>query len=145
MMQHMRHMLSRPLIVSLLVLLAACSMASVDNDAPVQVVREFVAAWEENDTSKILRLIEPSDWRMEMGPEIRSYTGMVDHLEFADPTYTLVDNTGDLAHVRLTSTVQYTLRDGNTGNLDIDVLLEVVRIDDAWYLRSLDMSELPGP
>jgi hypothetical protein len=123
-------------------LLAACGGATpADDEAAVQVVRDFVAAWEAGDTSSVLTLIEPAEWREEIGPEVRAYTGRIEQLRFENPSYELVDNTGEVAHVRLRGTLNYRLRESGTGEQEVDILVEVAKIDGSWYVRGVDLFE----
>lgn len=127
-------------------LLVGCGASEpIDNEAPVQTVRDFVAAWEARDTSQILSLVEPAEWRDEISPEVRSYTGLLAALEFENPTYTLVENTGENAQVQFQSLVRYTLQDQRSGEVEIDVILELVKVEKNWYLQNLDLTNAGQP
>jgi hypothetical protein len=142
--QHVQIMRFWCIIPLLLVTLAACALPGTapDNTGPLQVAQQFVKALEDRDVSGVLALIEPADWRKEIGPELRSYVGYVERIHFRDPRYAVAKNDGDQASIRLTGTLEYSLRDGPAGERPVDVLLEVVRLDGTWYLRSFD---LPPP
>ncbi len=130
------------LLAGVLVLLSACGGSTAADDvAAVDVVRAFVAAWEAGDTGRVIDLLEPADWRNEIGPEVRAYTGRMQQLTFKDPTYTLLDNNGSLAHVQLHATLAYRVQQEISGERAITVLVEVVKVDDAWYIRNVDMSQ----
>lgn len=143
----MRRMLQRLLAALVLVtLLTGC--AAADDAGPLQLARDFVAAWEDLDVTRALNLMEPDDydWRREIMPEMRSYISGVTALKFVEPTYTMVDNNGELAHVRVAATVAYTLENNVVGDLDLDMVLEVVKLDDGrWYLRNVQLSNVPLP
>ena len=133
-----------PLILCMLSVawLSGCSFgAAVDDEGPRQVVRSFVEALEARDAGRLLDLIEPADWRKEIGPELRSYVAYIETLSFRDPQYTVMDNTGDQAHVRLVSTLEYTIKDVKPGEQKVDLVFEVVRIDGIWYLRSFNLPQ----
>jgi hypothetical protein len=135
-----------PVLVALLLLLAlaACTQgaSSEDNEAATQVVRSFVAAVEDRDASRIINLIEPADWRKDIGPELRSYVSFLERAEFRNPQYTVIDNTGDLAHIRLVSTMEYKIKGVPSDEQQWDLTFEVVKLDGTWYLRNFD---LPAP
>lgn len=131
------------LIVAVAVLLAACTSGPVDNAGPVRAVEAFIAALEARDASAIIAQIEPTEWRREIGPELRTYLGYLDSIAVADPIYRVERNQGDTALVRVTGTLQYTLAEtGFSDERPFDLQIEVVRVAGAWYLRSL---QLPQP
>lgn len=122
---------------------AACATQPRDNEGPTRAVAAFVAALEARDASAIIALLEPSDWRAEIGPELRSYLGHVSALELREPRYSLVEHTGDGAVVRVSGTLAYTLAEGGaSGERPVDLRIEVARVGGAWYLRQL---QLPQP
>lgn len=126
-----------------LCLLAACAARPIDNQGPVLAVERFVAALEQRDPSAIIDQLEPTEWRKEIGPELRSYLGHIAEIDLRDESYTVEQNDGDLAVVRLTGTLSYTLSEsGVSGERPADLQIEVVRVGDTWYLRGL---ELPQP
>lgn len=125
-----------------LLLLGACA-GPVDNDGPLRTVQAFIAALEARDASAIIALIEPTEWRREIGPELRTYLGYLDSIAVPDAAYTIEQNQGDTAVVRVTGTLAYTLAEsGFSDERPFDLQIEVVRVDGAWYLRSL---QLPQP
>jgi hypothetical protein len=133
------------LITGILLILAACaasSSAPVDDEAALKTVQAFVAALEARDPSAVLAILEPADWRREIGPELRSYMSYVEALEFQNPAYELLANDGNTAEIRLRADLRYRLRDFEPGEQAVDTVFELVRIDDEWYLRSLN---LPTP
>ncbi len=111
---------------------------------PVQVVQNFVAATEARDVSRMLSYVEPTDLKRQISPELRSYMEYITDLQFNDETYTLIDNNGSIAHVRLTGTVRYTFDYGTvvSGERPFDTLFELVLLEGAWYLRSMQLPEL---
>jgi hypothetical protein len=130
-----------------LLLLAAlgvgCAAPPRDDAGPIGAVERFVAALEARDASAIVALLEPSDWRAEIGPELRSYLGYVTALDLRDPQYSVVEHDGDVAVVRLVGTLAYTLvADGLPGERSVDLRIETARVGDSWYLRQL---QLPQP
>ena len=129
--------------VSALVLLAlvACSDTAnpADDQAATQVVKSFVTAVEDRNASGMLNLIEPADWRKDIGPELRSYVSYLKSAEFHDPQYTVIDNTGDLAHVRLVSTMEYEIEGVPPAEQPWNLVFEVVKLDGTWYLRNFEL------
>ena len=123
-------------------LLAACVGQPLDNEGPVRAVEAFVAALEARDASAIIALLEPSDWRAEIGPELRSSLSYVSALDMRDARYTVVEHAGDSAVVRMVGTLAYTLAEGGGGERAVDLRIEVARVGGAWYLRQL---QLPQP
>lgn len=111
---------------------------------PVEVVRNFVAATEARDVSRMLELVEPTDLKRQMSPELRAYMEYVTEFDFTNDVYTLVDSDGSIAHVRLTGMVRYTLDYGtvHSGENQVDSLFELVMLEGSWYLRSLALPEL---
>lgn len=129
-------------MLALVCLLFVGCAQPVDNEGPVAVVRQFVGALEARDPSAIIALLEPTEWRAEIGPELRSYLGYLEALDLREEAYTVAENSGDTALVRVTGTLSYTLEEGASGEIPVDLQLQVVRIDGIWYLRDL---ELPQP
>jgi hypothetical protein len=122
--------------------LLGCTAQPPDNAGPADAARRFVAALEARDTSAIMDLLEPSDWRKEIGPELRSYLGLISALNLRDASYMVTQNDGASAQVHITGTMAYTLAEsGAGGERPVDLLVEVVRVDGAWYLRSLDLPQ----
>ncbi len=135
----------RLLLPGMLLLLAACaasSDSSTSGAAAVEHVQAFVAALEARDASAVLATLEPADWRREIGPELRSYMSYVEAIEFQAPAYEVLTNDGTTAEVRLRADLRYQLRDLEPGEQPIDTVFELVQVDGAWYLRSLN---LPTP
>jgi hypothetical protein len=126
-------------------LLFGCALpgARPDDAAPRRVVERFVEALEDRDASALLALIEPADWRREIGPELRSYVGYVQRISFRRPTYTVESNNGDEARVRFVATLEYEIEGVEPGEQPVDIIFEVVRLDGTWYVRSFDLPQ-PG-
>jgi hypothetical protein len=122
--------------------LLGCTAQPPDNAGPADAARRFVAALESRDTGAIMDLLEPSDWRKEIGPELRSYLGLISALNLRDASYTVTQNDGASAQVRITGTLAYTLAEsGTSGERPVDLLVETVRVGGAWYLHSLDLPQ----
>jgi len=131
------------LVLLCALLAAACAPRPVDNEGPVRAVEAFVAALEARDASAIIGLLEPSDWRGEIGPELRSYLGSLQAIQLRNAAYSVISNTGDTAVVRLVGTAAYTLAEnGASGERPVDLRIETARVDGQWYLRQL---QLPRP
>lgn len=121
-----------------LAILAGCAPQPIDNTGPLDAVERFVAALEARDASAIIRLLEPTDWREEIGPELRSYLGYLTAIDLRDAHYSVVEHDGDRAVVRVVGTLAYTLaEDGSSGERPVDLRIETARVDGAWYLRQL--------
>lgn len=135
------------LVLAIGMVLAACSgkPSEADNEAAIQVAKDFVAAVEKRDPSAMLALIEPTDWRREIAPELRSYMGYVQSITFQNPEYSLIDNTGELAHVRLVSSMEYALEGTGTAKQDVDLTFELVKLDGTWYLRTFTLPPANPP
>jgi hypothetical protein len=124
--------------------LAACSLAPQDAEGPLRAAEAFVAALEARDASAIIQLIEPSEWRTEIGPELRSYLGLVAELELSGERYEVVEQRGDTATVQVTGTFAYTFAEGGaSGERPVELWVETVRVDGRWYLRGLALPQ-PG-
>jgi hypothetical protein len=130
--------LSVAVVGLLLVVLAACGAESTaDDEAPVQVVQEFIAAVEEGDSTRALELMEPNEWTPQMAAEWRISSSMVDTLEFQNATYELEETEGDVAHVRFSSLVSYGLQGSAPAEQQMEGVFEVVNIDGEWYIRNM--------
>jgi hypothetical protein len=106
---------------------------------PVEVVQGFAAAIEARDVSKMLSYVEPTIFRREISPEIRSYIEYLKDVRFTNARYTLLDSDGERAHVRWTATMIYTLDLGSqtkSGERPIDTTFELTKFEGTWYLRS---------
>jgi hypothetical protein len=132
------------LLILAVLLLAGCGARPAPDDAgAIRAVEQFVAALEARDASAIIDLIEPSDWRREIGPELRTYLAYMSSIELRDPTYSVQENDGQRAIVRAVGTLAYTLAEGGaSGERPADLMIELVQVDDTWYLRQL---QLPQP
>ncbi|NJN16809.1 MAG: hypothetical protein HC822_11340 [Oscillochloris sp.] len=128
-------------LLLLLGFLVGCAPA--DNNGPLRAVQAFVAAIEARNVGAIIAGLEPSDWRAEIGPELRAYLAYLDSITIAQPNYRVLSNDGTVAVVQLTGTVRYVLAaSGNSGERPVDLRLEVVRVGDKWYLRQLLLPDL---
>lgn len=138
----MRYAVSALCTLHLALALGACALGPRDTAGPVAAVRAFVAALEARDASAIIALLEPTDWRAEIGPELRASLALLAALELRDAAYAVEEHRGDQATVRVTGTLAYSLADGGAGERPVRLLVETVRVGGAWYLRGL---ELPQP
>jgi hypothetical protein len=106
---------------------------------PVEVVQNFAKAIEARDATAMLSYVEPTIFRREISPEIRSYVEYLKEVRFTDARYTLVDSDGERAHVRWSATMAYTLDLGSqtkSGERPIDTTFELTKFEGTWYLRS---------
>jgi hypothetical protein len=125
-------------------LLVACGPTPRDTAGPVRAAEAFVAALEARDASAIIELIEPSEWRAEIGPELRSYLGLVAELDLSGERYEVVEHQGDTATVQDTGTFAYTFAEGGeSGERPVELWVETVRVDGRWYLRGVALPQ-PG-
>ena len=111
---------------------------------PVEVVRGFAGAIEARDTSKALSYVEPTVFRREISPEIRSYLERFAEVRFENPSYQLLDSDGETAHVRWTATMRYTIGQGGdarSGQRPIDTTFELRKIEGGWYLHSAKLPQ----
>jgi hypothetical protein len=123
--------------------LFACGTPPPDSAGALDAVEQFVAALEARDASAIIRLMEPSDYRGELGPELRAYLGMLEVLELRDPRYSVVEQDGNLAVVAVEGIFAYSFAETEeSGERAVDLHVETIFVDDAWYLRGV---ELPQP
>jgi hypothetical protein len=125
------------LALALLLLLTRPSDPMSDT-RPVEVVRGFAAAIEARDASKMLAFVEPTVYRREISPEIRAYAEYLQSASFANARYELLDSDGEIAHVRWTATMRYTLGLGDearSGERPIDTTFELRKIEGTWYLH----------
>jgi hypothetical protein len=105
---------------------------------PVEVVRGFAAAIEARDASGMLAFVEPTVYRREISPEIRAYAEYLQAASFENARYELLDSDGEVAHVRWTATMRYTLGMGGearSGERPIDTTFELRKIEGSWYLH----------
>lgn len=134
------------LVCLVLLLLAACGDTAADNDAPVKVVQDFVQSVENRDLNAAIDLIEPTDVRREMLPELTLNTNQLGTLEFRDDTYTLQDNDGKLAHVNFKSNITYGMQGIAADEQVLETVFELVHTNGRWYIRNMKLtSELPNP
>jgi hypothetical protein len=131
----------QPFIIVLL--LAACASPASQPDSPaVAVIKEFILAIEARDPAQMLALLEPTDWRRQMGTELRLYTASIEHIEFHDETYEVLESSAEHAEVYLHATLDYRIRGAEEYEREIDIVVEVVQQDGEWYVRDF---ALPGP
>jgi hypothetical protein len=110
----------------------------------VLVLKDFVAAIEARDPTAMIARLEPTDWRREIAAELRAYTASVEHIEFHDATYEVVESSAERAEVRLLATIDYRIRGMTEGEQEIDVLVEMVQQDGEWYVRNFALPEAVG-
>ncbi|NJN67569.1 MAG: hypothetical protein HC884_13075 [Chloroflexaceae bacterium] len=129
-----------------LLLLAACGggsgsgdqpPAAEDTEAPVQVVREFVAATQAKDVNKLLSLIEPSNAVQGMGAELRAQTGLIGQLDYQNETYTLEEHTGQEAKVRFTADVTFAVQGAEPVSQAAEMVFNLVKVNESWYIRNV--------
>ena len=111
---------------------------------PVEVVRGFASAIEARDTTRVLSYVEPTVFRREISPEIRSYVERLVEVRFANPSYQLLESDGETARVRWTATMRYTIgqgRDARSGERPIDTTFELRKIEGTWYLHSAKLPQ----
>jgi hypothetical protein len=116
----------------------------MSDQRPVEVVRGFAAAVEARDASKMLSYVEPTVFKREIGPEIRAYIEYIKEIRFDGARYELLDNDGDIAHVRWSGTMRYQIDFGSevkSGDKPFDTTFELIKIEGAWYLRSVRLPE----
>lgn len=109
---------------------------------PTEVVRGFASAIEARDATKMLSFVEPTIYRREISPEIRAYVEYLQAVRFDNPRYELVDNDGQVAHVRWTATMNYTLGLGDearSGQRPIDTTFELRTVEGTWYLHGANL------
>ena len=128
------------LVIAVVVLVTRSPDPRADQ-RPVEVVKGFVAAVEAKDATRMLSYVEPTVARREIGPEVRSYVEYIEKISFADARYELLDNNGDLAHVRWTGQMSYQLRELGGGQKAIDTTFELRKIEGAWYLHSVKLPQ----
>jgi hypothetical protein len=133
-----------PVIITLVLIGGIAPLVTVLNNPmndqrPVAVVQGFAAAVEAKDPSKMLSYVEPTRFRKEIGPEIRSYVSYIESIRFVNPQYQLLENDGRRALVRWTATAEYSLRELGSGQRAVDTTFELVNLEGAWYLRSIDL------
>jgi hypothetical protein len=117
----------------------------MQDQRPVEVVQLFVAAIEARDVTEMLRYVEPTMIRREISPEVRAYMEYAETIRFENPGFTLLDNNGRLAHVRLTANLHYRVNLGSTvkaGTQPVDTTVELTRLEGAWYLRGVRLPQL---
>ncbi len=116
----------------------------MSDQRPIEVVRGFVAAVEARDASKMLSYVEPTVFKKEIGPEIRAYIEYIKEIRIDNAHYELLDNDGDIAHVRWTGTMHYQIDFGSevkSGEKAIDTTFELSKLEGAWYLRSVQLPQ----
>jgi hypothetical protein len=109
---------------------------------PTDVVRGFAAAIEARDATKMLSYVEPTIYRREISPEIRAYVEYLQAVRFDNPRYQLLDNDGEIAHVRWTATMNYTIGqsdEARSGSRPIDTTFELRTVEGTWYLHGANL------
>lgn len=139
-------------ILVCLLLLAACGSqparvpTATPPDGPaVETVKGFVAALEARDSNKLLNLMEPTDWRKGIAHELRTYMVFLEQVQVQNPSYTIESQSDSEAKIRLKGTLNVTLRESQPHTEEIDLILNVVNVNGAWYIRNVDLSEYMAP
>jgi hypothetical protein len=114
----------------------------MNDQRPVAVVQSFAAAIESRDVSRMLQHLEPTIYRREISPELRSYIEYVEEFQLNNPTYTLLSNDGTQAEVRWTGTLRYRVNLGTVvhdGERPIDTTVALRRYGNDWYIQSVNL------
>jgi uncharacterized membrane protein YvbJ len=113
-----------------------------NNTSPIAVVEGFVKAVEERNASAMLSFMVPTEQKREIGPEIRAYLSYIERIQFQNSQYSLLDNNGQVAHVRWTADMQYELNLGDeqrSGTNAVDMTFELVFFEGSWYLQRIQL------
>jgi hypothetical protein len=136
----LRHAL---LLVCCLLLLSGCGRGPVDNEGPITAVRTFVAALEARDASAMLATLEPTEWRRELGPELRMYLGYLDVIALEETQYRVEEHSGEQAIVRVTGMLHVQIAERSSMDRQpFDLRIETIVVDGNWYLRSVQLPQL---
>lgn len=110
---------------------------------PVIVVQEFAAAIEARDVSRMLALVEPTDLKRQVSPELRAYVEYIEEVRFDNAQYEMMRNDGERAEVRWTANMRYRISYGEvrSGEHPVDTTFVLTKIEGAWYLSSVALPE----
>ena len=133
----------RWLIVLCLAVLSACG---ADN-APVERVKEFVAATEARDVDRMVAMIAPED-RRDAGWQLRQVMPRVEEIKLTEPQYVLDDggdNDDNTARVRVSGLMVGKTSEGEPINAPSSQLIELVKVDGVWYITGNGLEPPPTP
>jgi hypothetical protein len=111
---------------------------------PIEVTQRFVTAVGQRDVTNMLAQFEPTEYRRQASPELRSYMEYVEQFDIVDPRYELLSNDGERAQVRWIGTLNYRLNFGSTvksGTSQINTIIELTKIEGNWYISSARLPE----
>jgi hypothetical protein len=146
---YLSHLSCRPfLLVGMLLLtllLAACDgggapssqSGSGDEEAPVQVVKDFVAALKNRDVDAMMNYISSNEETARYSPEIQNSIDLLEKLNIENEQYTLEENDGTNAKVRLKATVSYAVRGVPLASEEGETIFSLIKLGDRWYIRNI--------
>ncbi len=131
-------------VLLLTLLLAACDggvpssqSGSGDEEAPVQVVKDFVAALKNRDVDAMMNYIASNEETARYSPEIQNSIDLLEKLNIENEQYTLEENDGTNAKVRLKATVSYAVRGVPLASEEGETIFSLIKVGDRWYIRNI--------
>lgn len=132
-------------VLLFMLLLAACDGGGVpssqsgsgDEEAPVQVVKDFVAALKNRDVDAMMDYITSNEETSRYSPEIQNAIDLLEKLNIENEQYTLEENDGTNAKVRLKATVSYAVRGVPLASEEGETIFSLIKVGDRWYIRSI--------
>ncbi len=113
--------------------------AMSDDEAAVQVVKDFITASKDGDVEQIIDLMEPSE---DLDPksmymELQTATSMMEQVDTENEEYTLEENDGKKAKVLYKANISFAVKGGPQLQQEVESLFTVVKQDNQWYVRTM--------
>jgi hypothetical protein len=113
--------------------------AMSDDEAAVQVVKDFITASKDGDVEQIINLMEPDENLDTKGMymELQTATSMMEQVDTENEEYTLQENNGKKAEVLYKASVSFAVKGGPQLQQEVESLFTVVKQDGEWYIRTM--------
>lgn len=125
----------------MLVLLVGCSgitPTTGSDEAPVQVVKQFVSALRSKNASKMVEYLANNEAIGGYAPELQTTMDLLQTMNIENEQYTLQENDGTNAKVKMTATISYAVRGVPLVTQQGDAIFSLINVADQWLIRNIE-------
>lgn len=130
-------------ILLLVTLLAGCggivpATEKRDNEAPVLTVKQFIAALRSKDATQMLEHVARDETIGSYVSELQIALNLLQTLNIEDEQYTLLENDGTNAKVKMTAKVAFAIRGVPLLSQQGEVIFSLRRVGDQWLIWNVE-------